>query len=150
MISDSEMYAEAFEILACMNKQDVMKIPVDILEFLKKEKSKTYITRIDKDDILNPNNIDQRTINFLNGLNITYIADEEEKEKIIEICKTNDRKNEKLKKEKFSSAVLNNTKDENNSESVEEKQLIDIKKKSNIFVRILEFFKRRSNATRIK
>ena len=89
MISDSEMYAEAFEILACMNKQDVMKIPVDILEFLKKEKSKTYITRIDKDDILNPNNIDQRTINFLNGLNITYIADEEEKEKIIEICKTN-------------------------------------------------------------
>ena len=58
MISDANMYAEVFEILGCMNKQEVMRIPVNILEFIKQERSKTYQTRIDKYDLFNPDNVD--------------------------------------------------------------------------------------------
>lgn len=159
MVSDADMYAEAFEILSCMNKQEVMKIPIEILEFLKKEKSATYKTRIDKNDILNYKNIDQRTINFLNGLNMTYIVAEKEKERIVTLCKANDKKNEELKKEKFSLTIQNKTEEnttnkkdteENtiNKTDKEETSLSKIERKNNFFTRILEFFKRRKNAIR--
>lgn len=36
------MYAEVFEILSYMKKEEVMKIPTNVLEHIKKERSRTY------------------------------------------------------------------------------------------------------------
>lgn len=108
MISDANMYAEVFEILGCMNKQEVMRIPVNILEFIKQERSKTYQTRIDKNDLFNPDNVDQRTINLLAWIMINYMADEEEKNKLIEFGKENDRQSEFAKEKKYSINIFEN------------------------------------------
>ena len=106
MVRDDIVYAEVFEILSYMKKEDVMKIPVELLEFFKEERSKTYKTRIDKKDLFNPDNIAQRTVDVLAWLMIDYIADEEEKAELIRVAKENDRKSEAKKKEKYSTEVF--------------------------------------------
>ena len=45
--------SEIFEILSYMDKQQVMKIPVSLLENFKNNRQKDYISRIDKNDIYN-------------------------------------------------------------------------------------------------
>ena len=50
-------YSEVFEILRNMNKQLVMKIPIEILESFKANRKLDYISNIDKNDIFNKNNI---------------------------------------------------------------------------------------------
>lgn len=136
MISDECMYAESFEILAHIDKSKVMKIPLEILEFLKKEKSNTYISKIDKNDVFNPNNIDQRTINFIAWLDITYMEEENKKKELIVKCKENDICQEKIKQRMYSIDMF--TKEEKNIKSI---SLITTCEKENIFKRIFRFLK---------
>lgn len=105
MISDADLYAEVFEILSCMDKQTVMKIPMEMLELLKEERNKDYVSRIDKEDLFNVNNIDQRTVDLITWFNINYWADEEEKARLIENCKENDRKTELEKIKKYGTTI---------------------------------------------
>ncbi len=64
MIS-SNTYKEVYEILSYMNKITVMKIPTEILQTIKKKKNNNYITKIDKRDIFNENNVNRETIDLL-------------------------------------------------------------------------------------
>ena len=151
MISDANMYAEVFEILGCMNKQEVMRIPVNILEFIKQERSKTYQTRIDKYDLFNPDNVDQRTINLLAWIMINYMADEEEKNKLIEFGKENDRQSEFAKEKKYSINIFENEKTVKIESIVIEDIIVDdadsndkkliVSKKRTIFDEIINVFK---------
>ena len=90
---------------------------------------------------------------------VVNCKDEKEKERIVNLCKANDKKNEELKKEKFSLTIQNKTEEnttnkkdteENTSNKTdkEETYLSKIERKNNFFTMILEFFKRRKNATR--
>ena len=144
MITDSEMYAEVFEILSYMEKQEVMRIPEDILKFIKDKKSKSYKSRIDKNDVLNPDNIDQRTIDLLTGLIVNYMANEEEKERIIKIGKENTKRREEEKKEKYSNKVFASKKLENNviENTTNETHLIVEERSDSIFTVIMNFFKK--------
>lgn len=64
MIS-SNTYKEVYEILSYMNKITVMKIPTEILQTIKKKKNNNYITKIDKRNIFNENNVNRETIDLL-------------------------------------------------------------------------------------
>ena len=64
MIS-SKTYKELYEILSNMDKMTVMKIPIKILQTIKAEKDNKYITKIDKNDIFNENNVNKDTIDLL-------------------------------------------------------------------------------------
>lgn len=147
MVRDDIVYAEVFEILSCMKKEDVMKIPVELLEFFKEERSKTYKTRIDKKDLFNPDNIAQRTVDVLAWLMIDYIADEEEKAELIRVAKENDRKCEAKKKEKYSTEVFVKKEQQvkiptNKIEDiVEDKSIVVADKKDSIFIQFINFFK---------
>lgn len=144
MISDANMYAEVFEILGCMKKEEVIRIPVNILEFIKQERNKNYKTRIDKYDLFNPDNIDQRSINLLTWLMISYMGNEKEKAELIRIGKENDRKREEDKKAMYSTDIFNKTeeyKEKSFSKSNEDKSLIAVEKSNSIFTYIVEFFK---------
>ena len=55
MIS-SNTYKELYEILSYMDKITVMKIPLEILQNIKKYKNNYYKTKIDKKDIFNEKN----------------------------------------------------------------------------------------------
>lgn len=64
MIS-SKTYKELFEILGCMDKMTVMKIPMDILQTIKNKKDNYYKTRIDRKDLFNEQNVSSETIDML-------------------------------------------------------------------------------------
>lgn len=141
MITDAQMYSEVFKLLSYMDKKDVMKIPLDILEFIKKEKSKEYKTKIDKNDPFNPHNIDQRTIDLITWFNISYIASEEEKENLIAICKENDRKRMAEKIDYSIPVEIKNKQIENKQKITEESKINIIKSKENIFSKVIKFIK---------
>lgn len=108
MVSDNIMYAEVFEILGYMNKQEVMRIPINILEYIKQERMKNYISRIDKYDLFNPDNIDARTVNFLAWLMMDYMANDEQRNILIKKAKENDRIKELEKRKKYTEIVFEN------------------------------------------
>lgn len=61
----SRTYKELYEILSYMDKVTVMKIPIEILQTIKKKKDNKYITKIDKKDIFNEKNVSKETIDLL-------------------------------------------------------------------------------------
>lgn len=61
----SKTYKELYEILSYMDKGTVMKIPIEILQIIKKNKDDRYITQIDKNDIFNEKNVNRETIDLL-------------------------------------------------------------------------------------
>lgn len=146
MIKKSEMYTEVFELLSYMDKTIVMKIPVEILEYIKQNRDSNYKVRIDKEDIFNPNNLDKTTISFITALTIKYIADDKEKQMIIDACKENDLKSEKVKKEQYDVNVFKKEKVEMLEKNVNktEGMALEVKKHS-IFEKIKLFIKRLLN-----
>ncbi len=146
MISDANMYAEVYEILKYMNKQEVMRVPVNILEVINKKRSKTYKTRVDKFDLFNLDNIDGRTVNFLAWLMIDYMADGKQRQQLINIAKENDRKREEEKKNNFNVDVFENKINQrkydiiSNENNDEEKSLVVCERESLIskIVRIIK------------
>ena len=148
MISDSKVYTEISELLSFMNIDEVNRIPESVRNYIEEEKSDNYITRIDKEEPFNPNNIDQRTINLITWLNIKYIANDEEKDIIIKMCKNND----EINKQKYNTDVFGNNevnKENNNCESIEEDNITDNKennqlievKKDNPFAKLFKMIK---------
>ena len=72
--STKEAYAEVFEILKYMDRNIVMKIPLDIIELFSQNKNDNYKSKIDHNDIFNKNNISKKALNILALLNINYFS----------------------------------------------------------------------------
>lgn len=148
MVNDSIMYAEVFEILSYMKKEEVMRIPINVLEHIKKERSRTYQSKIDKNDLFNPDNIDQRSINLLTWLMMDYMGTEEQRAKLIRIGKNNDRKREEERKAKYSTDLVN--KKDNQVEKIlpteideitDDMKLVVVEQEESVFTLIVKFFK---------
>ena len=147
MVSDNIMYAEVFEILGYMNKQEVMRIPINILEYIKQERMKNYISRIDKYDLFNPDNIDARTVNFLAWLMMDYMANDEQRNILIKKAKENDRIKELEKRKKYSETVFENKNEEKENieilkDEVKQETSIAIVEEETIFEKLIKFFKK--------
>ena len=147
MVSDNIMYAEVFEILGYMNKQEVMRIPINILEYIKQERMKNYISRIDKYDLFNPDNIDARTVNFLAWLMMDYMANDEQRNILIKKAKENDRIKELEKRKKYSETVFENKNQEKENieilkDEVKQETSIAIVEEETIFEKLIKFFKK--------
>lgn len=151
MISDSKVYTEISELLSFMNIDEVNRIPESVRNYIEEEKAENYITRIDKEEPFNPNNIDQRTINLITWLNIKYIANEEEKDVIIKMCENNDEINKQkynvdvfddnaVNKEENNNSSIDNLKDDNVTDIKENNQLIEVRK-DNPFTKLFKMIK---------
>ena len=57
MVTDDIAYAEVFETLSYMNKRTVMKIPMEILQYIKDNRNTKYVSEIDPNNIFDINNI---------------------------------------------------------------------------------------------
>lgn len=79
---NADTYSEVYEILSYMNKSIVMKIPFEILEIIKENRNLDYVSKIDKEDLFNLNNISKDTINLLAWLDVNYWIDKGKKEKV--------------------------------------------------------------------
>lgn len=95
---NADTYSEVYEILSYMNKSIVMKIPFEILEIIKENRNLDYVSKIDKEDLFNLNNISKDTINVLAWLDVNYWIDKGKKEKIKLSCQKDfiESKNEKI------------------------------------------------------
>ena len=100
MIS-SDTYEELYEILSLMDKQSVMKVPIDILNTIKEQRNPEYKTRIDKNDIFNEDNVNKETIDLLCYLDYHYWIDETKKAEVDQIRKQRLQEEENKKREQY-------------------------------------------------
>ena len=100
MIS-SQAYSEVYEILKYMNKEVVMKIPIEILENIKNKRDLNYESQIDKEDIFNPDNVLPETIEVLNWIDVNFWMSEDKKEKLLKKVREKELEENKLKEEKY-------------------------------------------------
>ena len=109
---NSNTYTEVYEILSYMDKQTVMKVPIDILNYIKDNRNKEYTTCIDENDIFNMNNISSETKHVLAWIDVNYWMSEEKKkyikEKVYKINTFSDNSANVFKKE--NSQISNDTK----------------------------------------
>ena len=143
---DSRAYQEVYEILSLMDKQEVMQIPIYVLNNIKDRRDKNFITKIDKENIFNRDNISQEAWDLLAWLDVNYWMDEDKKEKLKLKAKEYDLKLEEEKKTKYGVDIFQDEdnkikavfidKDDSNTEN----KLIK-KKEDGIFKKIINFFK---------
>ena len=86
-------YTEVFEILKNMDRKLVMKIPIEIVKTIKDNRNIEYKVKIDKNDIFNKKNISKRALNILGWLQINYLAEKDEKIKLMQKYMKNEIKN---------------------------------------------------------
>ena len=79
---NADTYSEVYEILSCMDKSIVMKVPFEVLLVIKENRNMDYTSKINKDDLFNLNNISKDTINVLAWLDVNYWISNEKKENL--------------------------------------------------------------------
>ena len=115
---NADTYSEVYEILSCMDKSIVMKVPFELLLVIKENRNMDYTSKINKDDLFNLNNISKDAINVLAWLDANYWISNEKKENLKAVFK-NDMKTSKSK-EIFD---FKNVKRKNNRIITDENQL---------------------------
>lgn len=79
---NADTYSEVYEILSCMDKSIVMKVPFELLLVIKENRNMDYTSKIDKNDLFNLNNISKDTVNVLAWLDVNYWISNEKKENL--------------------------------------------------------------------
>ena len=134
-------YEEVYQILSYMDKVTVMKIPIDIIENIKKKRNTNYKTRIDKNDLFNENNIDKTSMDMLCYFDYQYWMSDEKKKEIDKIIAEKRNKEELGKKEKYNVDDLFDKPKIVVSDNVTSgNELIEIKEK-NVFLKIWDKIK---------
>lgn len=145
MIS-SEVYSEVYEILKYMNKEVVMKVPIEILDNIKNKRDLNYKLQIDKEDIFNPNNVLPETIEVLNWIDVNFWMAEDKKVKLVQAVRKKEIEDNKVKKQKYDPNAIFSKNDENDFEEKKDLEMKDISiteaKRENVFKKLILNIKR--------
>ena len=134
-------YEEVYQILSYMDKKTVMKIPIDIIENIKKKRNTNYKTKIDKNDLFNENNIDKTSMDMICYFDYQYWMSDEKKKEIDKIIAEDRKKQELEKKEKYNvDDIFNKTNVIISNDITRSDELIEIKEK-NVFFKIWDKIK---------
>lgn len=140
MVLNKIACTEVFEILSYMNRKTVMKIPFEILSIIKENRNINYVSKIDKNDMFNPNNLSEDAISILSWLDLEYLASNESKEEKLKIYQENEELYQQKLKEKYNAdKIFKNYEQYDyklNDEMCNEQNNKMIKYKNNIFFRI--------------
>ncbi len=140
MVLNKIACTEVFEILSYMNRETVMKIPFEILSIIKENRNVNYVSKIDKNDMFNPNNLSEDAISILSWLDLEYLASNESKEEKLKIYQENEELYQQKLKEKYNAdKIFKNYEQYDyklNDEMCNEQNNKMIKYKNNIFFRI--------------
>ena len=146
MITDDIAYAEVFEILSYMNRKTVMKIPLEVLQFIKENRNMEYISKINPNNIFNPENISKKARAILAAIDLEYLASDESKKEKLKIYQENERKyQEELSKKYSFTDVFANKNKENQKEFVSNMSLQEyreLKWYQKIITKILNIFRK--------
>ena len=134
---NSCVYAEVFEILKYMDKTDVMKIPVELLTKIKECKDDNYVSKIDKNDLFNRENVMPETIKYIAWLDVNFWESQSEKNRLKKLYLEKKKKEEEFLKYKYN---INEIFDSDKKETEAEESSI-IKCNDNILNKIINFIK---------
>ena len=134
-------YEEVYQILSYMDKVTVMKIPIDIIENIKKKRNTNYKTRIDKNDLFNENNIDKTSMDMLCYFDYQYWMSDEKKKEIDKIIAEKRNKEELKKKEKYNVDDLFDKPQVVASNNVTSGNELIVIKEKNVFLKIWDKIK---------
>lgn len=136
-----EAAVEVLGILEYLEEIDKNKIPKEIIEFLEKNKSKTYNPEINYWDDIESLNLKKKTRQILAGIYIDYLSSEEEKKEYIDKLRKNEMRYQEKLKEKYD---VNNIFKKRDTEVQHSKEIIIIKEEkwfTKIINKIKSFFK---------
>ena len=139
---DSNVYSEVYEILSYMDKETVMKVPMGILENIKNRRNKDYISKIDPDNIFDPQNVDEKTLEILACIDVNFWMEESKKEELKKKYQNKIKLEELAKKQKYGNYDLFANNDVKLKDNIEEKNELVVKKKFSWFQKILNLFKK--------
>jgi len=137
----SEAVVETIDILEHTKKEDIEKIPLQLMEFFLKVKSTTYKSNINHNIPLDEQELKPKTLGILGMLYKNYWCNEEEKIEYIEKLKENEIIYQNELSEKYSYDDLFKNRKREINEAVSSNLPIEIKKK-NMFEKMIEYIKK--------
>lgn len=117
----SKAYVEVLEILSNISKEDVNKIPRDILNVMEKNKDKNYTFEFDNDKTLEEQSLMRETKAILAYIFVNYWSSPEQKETIEKKFNNDIRKSEKSKEEKYSTDIFETIRENKENEKQRKK-----------------------------
>lgn len=141
-------YAEVYEILSCLDEEELSKIPEDLIEVFEENRSLDYEYEMNDEQDLSKQPMLKETKAILLNIFRDYLATPEQNQKIKQWLQEDRTYLEKQKQKKYSSNIFESTiKNENmNDEKAETLLPAEIKKQSifqKIINKIKKFFKHR-------
>lgn len=135
----AKAYKEVLEIIKYFPENEYNKIPKEKIEYFKNNMDKNYEFRIDPNIDLSKQKISNEANAIIVTLFEDYFATEEQKAKIKEILKLNQKKEEQEKREKYNPDDIfkNANKIENTQNNEQETALIEYKE--NFFTKFKNF-----------
>ena len=145
-INTRNAYAEVDNFIECLDLYHKNKVPDDIREYFKREKSKNYNKMIDIIQPIKNQNLMDETLAIIAMLNLKYWCDdEEEKKRLINIYLENERKIRDELKEKYDIEKVFKERNSKKELNFQDKGVPDIKREgffSELKNIVLNFFKR--------
>ncbi len=138
---NANVCSEVYELLGAMDKMTVMKIPMKILEDIKQRRNKDYISKIDKNDIFNRDNVLPETIKYIAWLDVNFWENEEEKQRLKKLHFEQLKQKEIAKSEEYSSDIIFKKRNDNNTKEQEVNiNNLPVKvQEENIFKRVIKY-----------
>lgn len=101
MIDYEKRFVEVDEIIKNMPKEEIEKIPNDLISVIRKNKAPNYIWKYDKRKKLLDQNLSKDTIAILSYINTEFVLENEQRILMRNIHYFNEMKKEELKRKKF-------------------------------------------------
>ena len=106
MIDYKKRFVEVDEILKYLTKKDFDKIPVDVINLIRKYKDNRYIWRYDTSKRLEEQNVHKDSVTILSYINAKFILEGKQKKLMEFIHYYNEIKKEELKRKEFTNKKI--------------------------------------------
>ena len=149
-INYAKAFTEVYKILECLDEEEYEKIPKSFVNVIETYRNKEYVYEVNEEQDLMKQEMLPETKAILFNMYRDYLAQDDEKAKIKNLQQIALKKIEKQKEEKYSinvfdtkkEEILENNKNSEKSQNLENTSLIKIKKQSffrKILYKIKEF-----------
>jgi len=136
-------YTEVYEILSCLNNEEYLKIPEELIEVFEENRNLEYEYEINDEQDLSKQPMLKETKAILLNIFRDYLATPEQNQKIKQWLQADREYLEKQKKEMYSSNIFENNKKYEKINNEESKTILPVViKKQSIFYRIINKLKR--------
>ena len=112
-------FTEVYEILNCLDEEEVNKIPEEVRNVIEKNRNLDYNYEVNYDEDLSNQPMSTETKAILFNLFRDYLSTPEQKQKILRMQQEERIKNEQYKREKYNSNTFEGKKKANKTERLE-------------------------------